>query len=103
MCEESKVVTKFFYFFECGYQVVPVPFVRRLSFLHCYLCSFVKDQFTLFINLVLFCPIDLFVPFLHQYHTVIIAVALEYVLRSSSQSSDLVYYFSVVLTVELCY
>ena len=58
---------------------VPAPFDEETIFapLYC-LCSFVKDQLTIFMGVYfmgsLFCSIDIFV--FCQYHTVLITVAL---------------------------
>lgn len=74
-----RFVTKFFYFFECGYQVVQYHLLERLSFLHLFTLLFCqRPVYSICLSIwVLFLSHWSICPFLHQYHTVIIAVTLD--------------------------
>ena len=62
MRDVSPVFSFFFFFFACGYSVVPAPLLEKtiLSPLKCF-CSFVKGHLTICVDLLLgslFCSID---------------------------------------------
>ena len=79
-----------FIFFQCGYPVL-APFVEKTFFtpLFC-ICSFVKDQVTLFMW-VYFCTLPLIYWSIYQYHTLPVSHFIDYFLRITS-SSFLKYY-----------
>lgn len=68
--------------FSCFSTLVSLVEKTILSPLNC-LCSFIKDQLTAYLSL--FCSTDIYL-FFHQYHTILISIALCQVLKSRSVS-----------------
>ena len=67
------------FFVACGCPVVPAPFIEEIIFVSLYYSyPFNKDQLTIFTCVYLWglYSIELFVYFFHQYHTVLITIAL---------------------------
>ena len=89
----------FFFFFACGCPVIPVPLIVEAIFSPFYcLCSFVKDQLTLFMQVYIWALSSIpFVQYLVNNHTVYIIVVLQYCLKLSGVSLPTLFFSPNIL------